>query len=240
MKKWLILVVTVILSITSMHSVYAKDADKAVTFSLNRPAEWTYKGEIYVLYSGTDTDIFAELNEENEYTANVSVPSGTYDIFQIVTTNDTNYEFLCEKRITVEGDLVVPVFIEENGNIINADGEVPTNLAAYGELIAKEIKYEEDKLAQELMEEQEAEFVRRPVVPAKEKEEKSQIGGRETKVKSVTGTKDAPAASSIAPIIIVVATILGVGILIVIVVLLKKVKNGGNKNGNDRREEIKN
>ena len=111
---------------------------KKFTLSMPIPEDAPVSGSIYILYTGDETDVFLELNEENDYVASIELPAGEYRLFQVeTTTTDLPYQYETPDAVTVKDDTESFVYIYDNEakEYINSDligGEIPKNLASEG------------------------------------------------------------------------------------------------------------
>lgn len=107
------------------------------------------EGQVSVIYKGEETDIFLELNKENDYTATQYVVNGSYGLFaNIAGGGFSDYSFWTKKTFDVANEkVVINVFIMSNSEYLNAElyDESPTGLSECGEEYAKR---EEQRLAE--------------------------------------------------------------------------------------------
>ncbi len=216
-----------------------------VTFKMAVPEGVEISAPVYVMYTGQDTDLFAELSAENNYTAEVNAVQGKYDIYQIVPTFGTDLTFMGTSSFMVAGDNpTINIYIKDAEGLINADiteGEVPNDLATYGELISAQVEAEQSAEQQKLKEQQEeaanatytGEGTLSTQPGAQGSADTADAVGRQTKISEVTATDDAK--TGLTGLMIIGAVILGVGMLVIICVLVRKYKNiGEDKDGNSR------
>lgn len=242
--KALILAASII-GLLGSSNVYAEEMQwEKVTFKMAVPSDVEISAPVYVMYTGQDTDLFAELSEDNNYTAEVNAIPGTYNIYQIVPTFPTDLSFMATSTLTITTDNpVINIYIRNAEGLLNADitdGEVPTDLASYGEMIGKQIEAEQEAEQQKIKDQQaeasnmvyegEGILAEQPSEPTTDNTTAS--NERQTKINNVTATEDN--TSGLAGLVVIGGCILGVGILVIIVVLLRKYKNLGEENNNER------
>ncbi len=205
---------------------------------------------VYVMYLGKDTDLFAELSKENGYETDVKAVPGTYDIYQVVPTFPTDLTFMATSQFIADNNNpVINIYIRDAEGLINADiteGDVPVDLAQYGEAVSEQAEAEQAKKQQEIQEQQaeaanatyEGEGVL-SVQPEQQNPGGSLPGDntRQTKITGVTATNDAVAG--VTGLMIIGAVIVGVGILIIIFVLMRKYNSisKGDKDENNGRPQ---
>lgn len=245
MKKSLIVVMALLLSIGSTLTVFGSTESGKVTVSMEIPENFDYVGSVYVLYSGNDTDLFAELNGENNYRTEISAPEGTYSVFQIIATETTHYEFLAERIVDVTEGTVIPVYIRDNGEILNSNGEVPTDIVSMGEALVRQSMNEEDREAETLLAQQYADSSALPQsfeeeLAEGESDKPATPTERETKITSISSTSDSSPLSNVMPLIITGAVILGIGVLVVIAIMLRKISLRKEKSNDEQGEGLKN
>lgn len=246
-KRLKAILLTALIGILSAIPVSATELQwEKVTFKMAVPDGVAVDGPVYVMYTGKDTDLFAELSADNNYTSEVNAIPGTYDIYQISPGYATDLSFMATSKLTIAADNpTVNIYIRNTEGLLNADiteGEVPSDLATYGEMIAKQVEAEQDAEQQKIRQQQEeagnetfegqGTLTTQPGVQGADAT--ADPSGRETKIKSVTATEDA--ATGVTGLVIIGACILGIGILIIIAVMLrkyKKIKEGDN-NANNR------
>lgn len=203
-----------------------------VTFKMIVPDEIDIPSPVYVMYKGAETDLFAELSADNGYESTIQALPGTYNIYQVTPTFETDIEFMTKSQITIKNDEpVFYVYLRNADGIINGEltgEEIPSDLASYGEAIAEQIEIEEQKKQEELAKLQEEVADPNKVnVPARE--ETVDDGSRQTKVTTVSATEDNK-DNGLTGLVVIAAVIGAIGMIIVIAVLLRqssKNKNGG-------------
>lgn len=246
MKKSLSIMLTIILSVACAMPVFGSSAGTSkLTVSMEIPENFDYAGAVYALYSGNETDLFAELNAENNYRTEINAAEGTYSVFQIIATEATHYEFLAERIIDVVGDTEIHVYIRDNGSIINATGETPTDIVSMGEALIRQNMNEEEREAASLMAQQYAESSALPQGYEEEASDETKGSAenpeeRETKITSISSTSDSSPLSNIMPLIITGAIILGVGVLVVVAIMLRKISVRKEKSNDEQGEGLKN
>lgn len=245
MKRGVAVVLTLLLTCllgTSVVSASNPEWGK-VTFSMKIPDGVVVESPLYVMYTGPQTDLFAELNADNGFTQTIDAPLGDYELYQVVLSGDTVYQFMGPMNFTVSDDQpTVYIYIADGENgIINVDAtgeEPPANLASYGEVIAREMEAAQLAEQQELERQQqealagtpEGAIVDTPTEDQPEQETADQ--GRNTKIKAATGTEDT-ATNNLVPLLIAGAAIVGVGILITVAIMIRKVNLSKQGNDND-------
>lgn len=98
-------------------------------------------GEVEVFYTGENCDIFAALTKDNNYTLDLAVYDGNYELYQILYRGEENYEFLCADTIVIGGNAEMNLLMRDENGFTNADklnhGAI-TGYARIGTVIASE------------------------------------------------------------------------------------------------------
>lgn len=222
-----------------------------VTFSMKVPDGVVVDSPLYVMYTGGQSDLFAELNADNGFTQTIDAPLGDYNIYQVVLSGDSSYQFMGPSVFTVNEDsptVWIYIMDGENGLInVEATGvEPPADLASYGEKIAKEIEAAQLEDQAELERQQQEALATTPegaVVEAQGIDDgQPQVqgeSGRNTKIKGATGTED-KAKNDMVPLVVAGAAIVGVGLLITVAIMVRKVSKNRGEKDDDNGEGITN
>ena len=243
-----LLMLTTLFCLLIGNTVFASDAAnwQKVKFKMNVPDGVDIPSPVYVMYTGADTDLFAELSSENSFTTEVQALPGTYTIYQIVPSFDTDLEFMGTSSFVVDADNPdISIYIKNADGIVNADDSTPSDLASYGETISAQIEAEQAKEQQALVDQQNAaanaEYKGQGTLstqPGQQGEEALMDSGeRQSKITDFTGTTDA--TKSLTGLVIIGAVILGVGVLVIIAVLTRKYKKISEEksDGNKQNEQ---
>lgn len=130
-----------------------------VTFSMKMPEDMKYDGLIYVIYKGTESDLFLELTPENNFEQVQSVPKGTYTLYQVINTTSSDYSFLATDHFELGDDPVFcDVYIRGESGYINEsliEGTMPEVLKEYSDEVAMQLENEQKAQYEELAKQQE-------------------------------------------------------------------------------------
>ncbi len=205
---------------------YEVDVAMAVPDGVNFP------GNIYVMYTGDATDLFADLNSENSFHTTMKALPGTYSVYQITPSFDSEYEFLATSSFTVKDNSTkVHVYIRGMEGLINeeiTEEETPTDLASMGDKIASEVEKRQAEENEKLMTKQvvEASSLGDTANQSQEQtDELKQPPERNTGISELTGTEDLRIDNNLG-YMIAGAVIIGLGLLAIIFVLIRKTKRG--------------
>lgn len=153
--KKIISIALVIISVLLLAApVFASSLDQTnngktheVTFKFDKPQNLILSGSLFIFYSSDTNVLYAELNNENNWTQTVDVTADKYVLYQNAYNNPQEVpgcDFLTEKEINVNKDMIVSVYLSKDG-IVEDKNVKQENLSSANEAVQMARLEEQEK-----------------------------------------------------------------------------------------------